>query len=140
MRPFFLLHGGFMSELDPVSRQSEQLLRNILRDFVFAFRGLSRVQIPAMSVRVADRPLAGSPALQKEMTVTRQVFDAFEAALKRDAKTFPEDPEQRYLRVNSFGNPNHPWFDISVESGERVFTFRVIRVHGIDQLSSAKAS
>ncbi|MCK9360780.1 hypothetical protein M0Q28_00940 [Patescibacteria group bacterium] len=129
-----------MSELDPVRRQSEQLLRGILRDFVFAFRGLSRIQIPAVSVRVTDRPQEGSPALQKEMTVTRQVFDAFEHAVNRDAQTSPENPEHRYLRVNSFGNPNHPWFDISIEAGERVLIFRVIRVHGIDQLSSAKAS
>ncbi len=129
-----------MSELDPVTRQGEQILRSLLRDFAFSFRGLSRHQIPAMTLRIADRPQSASSIQQKEMTVTRPVFDAFAAALAREAKTSLEEPKQRYLQVMSFGQSSHPWFDISIEASDRCFVFKVCRLHDIAHPVPAKAS
>jgi len=63
------------------------------------------------------------------------VFPAFQDLLMRRAP-FPEPGAKRTLRVNSFENPNHPWFDVSIEGGNGSFTFRVHEVHAISHLKS----
>lgn len=120
---------------DLVTQQAEKYLRDIQRDFAFAFRGLSRDQIPTLTLRFSNVPLGMASSADKDCVVSRQVFEAFADLLVRQA--LPTSDRRRILRVNSFENRNFPWFDISIEGSEDTFLFRVCHVHPISQLSSS---
>jgi len=111
---------------DRVQSEAEKVLRDIKREFTFAFRGKSREEIPGLVLRIADRPQPVSPVSSKEMTISPAVFTALKGLLTSES-----------LRVMSFDNRSHPWFDLAFEADEQSLTFRIGTLHPIRELKSA---
>ena len=106
---------------DRIQSDAEKVLRDIKREFAFAFRGKSKDEVPDLVLRIADCPQTVSPVSSKEMTISPAVFAAL-----RNVVAQPEA-----LRVMSFDHRTLPWFDLVFETNEHSLTFRIGTLHSI---------
>jgi hypothetical protein len=120
---------------DVLKRQADRQLRDLLNEFTIR-QSRSGDRPTAFSARVAIGPQPPSPPDQREYTLAANAFAAFQDLLMHRAPLL-DLKQPRILRIPSFDNANHPWFDILIEGTDGSFTFKVMAVHPIKQLQSS---